>query len=689
MKIPTNISSEVLAKYSIDRTNLSFSVTPKDNPKDRIQVELGDSKDPTTFQPQFKLMRWDNEVNCSVRLKDFDNYTLSTEAEKIKLVTPTKEVHLYDLPIDENNPEGAYEFNLVLKEKPPTDKIEFTLNTKGLGFFYQPALTQQEIDQGTERPENVEGSYAVYHKTKGGMNDAAGMEYKVGKAFHIYRPKVTDADGKEIWGELNIDVEKGELIVTVDQKFLDNAVYPVVVDPTFGFIGVGASTSTIANGSANQCGRVGYGSGLNTTTAAGTLDSFNAALKLSGAGSETVGITTFMNDENTATDSHAKVASVDSDKTINSTTASWFTFTAASEAMAADTYLLNIVGNHNDISGTLSIRVMYDSIRGNVAGTFYSETFQGAGGDTDYANSQEDPWTATDSVTGGSYIYSLYVTYTPTASQTVTLYYPYGTYTWTAPTGVTSITVKAWGGGGGGYAYDSATGGAGGGGGAYASSIVAVTPTTGYTVTVGDGGSKGNNGVDSQFIGDDKTVLADAGTGATSITANGVGGTLAGSTGDTEAAGGPGGDGTTDDAGGGGGGAGGPHGTGGTGANAVTTAGGAGGAGDAGSGGTAGTGGANGVDGGDGGFSLNGGGGGGGAGNGRYGGDGGFPGGGGGGSEYSSARNLGASGLITITYTAPAGGGETVNVSWRSLLGVGMCWVALFFKPIFDLLRKI
>ncbi|MBU2635312.1 hypothetical protein KJ841_02465, partial [Patescibacteria group bacterium] len=60
-------------------------------------------------------------------------------------------------------------------------------------------------------------------------------------AFHIYRPKVYDAEGKEIWGELNIDEEKGILTVIVDQNWLDNAVYPVVIDPTFGYTTLGAS----------------------------------------------------------------------------------------------------------------------------------------------------------------------------------------------------------------------------------------------------------------------------------------------------------------------------------------------------------------------------------------------------------------------------------------------------------------
>ena len=65
---------------------------------------------------------------------------------------------------------------------------------------------------------------------------------------------------------------------------------------------------------------------------------------------------------------------------------------------------------------------------------------------------------------------------------------------WTVPAGVTSITVKAWGGGGGGgggaYPY---SGGAGGGGG-FARATLAVTPGNTLTVRVGGGGRGGDGG---------------------------------------------------------------------------------------------------------------------------------------------------------------------------------------------------
>ena len=209
----------------------SFSQLAKDDPFERIDVEVGDTKQ-VDFFPQTKLMRWDNETNLSVRL--VDNFPgkaiVSQEDGKVKWVKPDVESHFYEHPVSTEHPEGGYEFEVVLKKKPASNVLQFTIQTKGFDFFYQPALTQKEIDEGTVRPENVIGSYAVYHSEKQGDYSALGkMNYKAGKAFHIYRPKVTDAVGKEVWGELSIDLPIGILDITIDQTFLDEAVYPVTV----------------------------------------------------------------------------------------------------------------------------------------------------------------------------------------------------------------------------------------------------------------------------------------------------------------------------------------------------------------------------------------------------------------------------------------------------------------------------
>ncbi len=156
-------------------------------------------------------------------------------------------------------PKSANEFDIdfTLDSKPDTNVFEYNIDgAEEFNFFYQPELTAEEIAEGAERPENVVGSYAVYHKTK--ANHRVGStNYATGKAFHIYRPKAIDANGAEVWAELSY--EDGILSVTIDDKWLSQAVYPVVVDPTFGYHAVGATTQKIA-------AKVGGGSCVNSRT---------------------------------------------------------------------------------------------------------------------------------------------------------------------------------------------------------------------------------------------------------------------------------------------------------------------------------------------------------------------------------------------------------------------------------------
>ena len=119
---------------------------------------------------------------------------------------------------------------------------------------------------------------------------------------------------------------------------------------------------------------------------------------------------------------------------------------------------------------------------------------------------------------------------------------------WTAPAGVTSVDVEAWGAGAGGDPCDSTTrGGPGGGGGAYSEKVgISVTPGNSYTVTVGIGGDDGLNGPDFCNTGSSlptaggdsifqasTTVLAKGGSIPSGST-GGVGGAAASGVGDTK-----------------------------------------------------------------------------------------------------------------------------------------------------------
>jgi len=112
---------------------------------------------------------------------------------------------------------------------------------------------------------------------------------------------------------------------------------------------------------------------------------------------------------------------------------------------------------------------------------------------------------------------SIFLTSTVGAQTTETFT---STTTWTCPAGVTSITAHCIGGGGGGGHGDSGNDKDGGGGGAYHTvSSIAVTPGTGYTITVGTGGAGGT--VDNAANRDGKDGTASTATfDAITITAN-------------------------------------------------------------------------------------------------------------------------------------------------------------------------
>lgn len=152
--------------------------------------------------------------------------------------------------------ENEFDIDFTLHAKPDTNVFTYKIEgAEEFDFFYQPELTPEEIADGAKRPENVVGSYAVYHKTKAHYcTNCNSPNYATGKVFHIFRPKVIDANGVEAWAQL--DYSNGQLTVTVSQTFLDNALFPVIVDPTFGQTSIGASFG--AFGTSRALTKTGY-----------------------------------------------------------------------------------------------------------------------------------------------------------------------------------------------------------------------------------------------------------------------------------------------------------------------------------------------------------------------------------------------------------------------------------------------
>jgi WXXGXW repeat (2 copies) len=252
----------------------TFYLTRRDDPRDRIQIEVGDSKQ-QEFYPQSKIMRWDNEVNCSLRLLHNEKEPkISQAGNKILWQAKDIEAHFYET---DNLPEGAHEIEIILNKKPKTNKIEFSLNTKGARFLYQSLDFAEQEKSDSARPENVKGSYAVYASEKK-TNYVNGKIYRTGKIGHIYRPRIMDSAGHEVWGMLHIS--DNTLCVTIPREFIETAVYPIrhAAGLTFGY-----TTTPTGGSTAVTDNRAGIGSVYQHTAANGdTVTMFTAYMSSTG-----------------------------------------------------------------------------------------------------------------------------------------------------------------------------------------------------------------------------------------------------------------------------------------------------------------------------------------------------------------------------------------------------------------------
>jgi len=266
------------------------------------EVYIGDPAETAQFKPQFLLKRWLDEsyiklpigaIAKQLRFNEENNYVVwEGDWFTVKVYPVDKKERKVKIGDTEHvfiqNELGGLEFEAILKEKPLTNSFSFRIETKGLKFYYQPPLTEElnpdEYDEVTEtyavkdgvvvvfRPPEIVGSYAVYHATKTPWHKSKeeAEKYRAGKAFHIYRPKLIDVEGKTAWAELSIDEKRGVLTITLPQNFLDEAVYPVTIDPTFGYETIGSSSVSIGNiirGSLFSCPETG------------TVDSITAYVK--------------------------------------------------------------------------------------------------------------------------------------------------------------------------------------------------------------------------------------------------------------------------------------------------------------------------------------------------------------------------------------------------------------------------
>jgi hypothetical protein len=119
--------------------------------------------------------------------------------------------------------DSSFEYDCILNREPESNVIGLRIEgAEGFDFFRQPDFIRDPF---------IAGSYAVYKKD-------TFVGEGTGKLCHIHRPKIIDARGRWVWGDLSIAGER--LCITIPEKWLSEAKYPVIVDPTIGTTTVGS-----------------------------------------------------------------------------------------------------------------------------------------------------------------------------------------------------------------------------------------------------------------------------------------------------------------------------------------------------------------------------------------------------------------------------------------------------------------
>jgi hypothetical protein len=355
-------------------------------------VFIGNAAD-ADFHPTLTLNRWNAEAWLKLAYDDSQiaetQKTVALQSNKVVWDTPLFAFRFYPLAQAIVCEDGGLEFEIILKSKPPQNSFSFSIQTRNLTFYYQPPLSQElnpvdcvelsetyaRLKNGieTHRPENVVGSYAVYHTTK------ANGAYETGKAFHIYRPKLTDADGKTALADLNIDVANGTLVITLPAAFLDTATYPVVVDPTFGYTSIGGSYTQLGSNDKLGC--------QYQAPEAGTLTDISVYFYTNSGGSFYAAVYNDSGNTPNALLESKQRTGIPAEQT------NWFTWTGFNTAISASTwYWLTI-------NSPIYIEVHYDT-----ASTYRSRL------DTDDTPPPDDPFGAGTDYTNRRH--SIYATYT-------------------------------------------------------------------------------------------------------------------------------------------------------------------------------------------------------------------------------------------------------------------------------------
>jgi len=169
--------------------------------------------------PVFGLSRWSGNTSLRIIPPADEGFTLRGDKRQF-MYNGRRRSHCFTIHGD-----NSFEYDCILLKEPESNVITLRMEgAENFDFFRQPDFVTDQF---------LKGSYAVYKKE-------TLLGEGTGKLCHIHRPEIIDARGRRCWGELSI--AGNEFCITIPEKWLAEAAYPVIVDPTIGTTTVGSQT---------------------------------------------------------------------------------------------------------------------------------------------------------------------------------------------------------------------------------------------------------------------------------------------------------------------------------------------------------------------------------------------------------------------------------------------------------------
>src|SRR3989339_452005 len=97
---------------------------------------------PEMKRPERVFEKWGSSITIGVPLGAEAPYI--DEENTMKWDYGDKDIAIYELPPSETYKNGGFEIDVILKEKPATNKIHFTIDSQDYNFFYQAPLYERE-----------------------------------------------------------------------------------------------------------------------------------------------------------------------------------------------------------------------------------------------------------------------------------------------------------------------------------------------------------------------------------------------------------------------------------------------------------------------------------------------------------------------------------------------------------------